>query len=466
MDVVPATPFIGRSEELERLGSLVGLGRSEDASVAVLVGGDAGVGKTRLITELIAGVTGAGGQASVGHCADLGDSPLPYLPFTQILGRISSESPAQAKALVRRRPALLRLMPATDNETEESPPLTDTDRSNLFEAVSATFHHLAASQPLLWVVEDVHWADRSTREMITYLLLHPTASPATLIMTYRLDDLHRRHPLRPVLGEWSRLAGVERLTVPPLDESEVRGMVRSMQDSDLTEADVDTIVSRADGNPFFVEELVGASTAGSKRLPVDLSDLLLVRIDSLDETARTVVKAASVGGPEVSHGLLAAVVGADDADLEGALRAAVDAKVMVATGGDRYSFRHALLSEAVYGDLLPGERVRLHAAYVRALGEQPSAGTAADLARHARGAHDHVTAAKASVLAGDEAISLAAPDEALSQLVSVGRSNREIADQLYISVKTASVHVSNILAKLNAQSRTEAAAIAHRLGVI
>jgi DNA-binding CsgD family transcriptional regulator/tetratricopeptide (TPR) repeat protein len=415
MEAVPTTPLIGRSAELEHLGSLIGVGQSEQPPSAVLVGGDAGVGKTRLITELIGAVTGSGWQVSVGHCLDLGDSPLPYLPFTQILGRLSSERPAQADALVQRRPALRRLMPATGNGAEESGPLTAVARSNLFEAVAAIFNHLGASQRLLWVVEDVHWADRSTREMITYLLSHPTANPATLIVTYRLDDLHRRHPLRPVLGEWGRLSGVERFTVPPLDEAGVRGMVQALQRLPLGEADVATIVSRAEGNPFFVEELVGASRDGSTSLPADLSDLLLVRVDSLDDTSRRVVKAASVAGREVAHRLLATVADVDTADLEAALRAAVDAKVIVATSGDRYSFRHALLSEAVYSDLLPGERVRLHAAYGRALADDPASGTAADLARHARGAGDPVTAAKASVLAGDEASALAAPDEALGQ---------------------------------------------------
>ena len=415
MEVVPTTPLIGRSAELERLRSLIGLGSSEHPSTAVLVGGDAGVGKTRLVSELVTAVTDSGGQASVGHCVDLGDMPLPYLPFTQILGQLSSESPAQAEALVHRRPALRRLMPVPGNGSEDSRQLTATDRSNLFEAVVAVFDHLAASQQLLWVVEDVHWADRSTREMITYLLSHPPANPATLIMTYRVDDLHRRHPLRPVLGEWGRLPGVERITIPPLDEPEVRGMVRALQDAALSESDVATIVSRSEGNPFFVEELVGASVGGSRVLPADLSDLLLVRVDGLEETARTVVKAASVAGREVSHVLLALVAGVDDADLESALRAAVDAKVIVATSSDNYSFRHALLSEAVYNDLLPGERVRLHAAYARALGDHPTAGSAADLARHARGAHDRVTAAKASILAGDEASTLAAPDAALGQ---------------------------------------------------
>jgi DNA-binding CsgD family transcriptional regulator/tetratricopeptide (TPR) repeat protein len=415
MEAVPTTPLIGRSVELKHLGSLIGVGTSGQPPSAVLVGGDAGVGKTRLITELIGAVTDSGWQASVGHCIDLGDSPLPYLPFTQILARLRSEWPAEAETLVQRRPALRPLMPVTGSRAEENGQLMAVDRAALFEAVAAVFDHLGASRRLLWVVEDVHWADRSTREMITYLLSHPPANPATLIVTYRLDDLHRRHPLRPVLGEWGRLSGVERFTVPPLNEAGVRGMVRALQQSALSEADVATIVSRAEGNPFFVEELVGASRDGSRSLPADLSDLLLVRVDSLEDPARRVVRAASVSGREVAHRLLATVADIDAAELETALRAAVDAKIIVATNGDRYSFRHALLSEAIYSDLLPGERVRLHAAYGRALADEPACGTAAELARHARGAGDPVAAAKASVLAGNEASTLAAPDEALGQ---------------------------------------------------
>ena len=415
MEAVPATPFIGRSQELAHLGALLGLGTSEPPPAAMLVGGDAGVGKSRLISELIRVVTGSGYQTSIGHCVDLGDSPVPYLPFTQILSRLNAESPAQAEAMVLRRPALRRLLPAIGNGPEEDRQVTATDRSDLFEAVAATFDHLGVSRRLLWVVEDVHWADRSTREMITYLLSHPSANPATLILTYRLDDLHRRHPLRPVLAEWGRLPGVERITVPPLGESDVRGMVRALQRSPLEEGDVATIVSRAEGNAFFVEELVGAAADGTGPLPADLSDVLLIRIDSLGDAARRVVKAASVAGREVSHQLLATVTGVDDTGLDAGLRAAVDANVIVAVSGDRYAFRHALLSEAVYGDLLPGERVRLHAAYARALADNPTSGTAADLARHARGAHDPITAAKASVSAGNEAAALAAPDEALGQ---------------------------------------------------
>ncbi len=412
MEAVPASPFVGRSAEIERVGSLVGL-TGEQKSAAVLVGGDAGVGKTRLIAEMIARVTDAGWQATIGHCVDLGDSPLPYLPFTEILGRLSSERPAVAEALADRRPAIRRLMPMTGPGGGRQP--TDTDRSELFEAVASVFDHLGASEPMLWVIEDVHWADRSTRELITYLLSHLPASPATLILTYRRDDLLRRHPLRPVLAEWGRLPGVERIALLPLGEIEVRAMVEALQPRPLNKADVAIIVARAEGNPFFVEELVGATTAGSRSLPDDLSNLLLVRVDSLEETTRAAVKAAAVAGREVSHRLLAAVVDIDESRLETALRAAVDANVIVPASGERYLFRHALLSEAVYSDLLPGERVRLHAAYARSIAQDATVGTAADLARHARGAHDPITAATASVLAGDEASALAAPDEALAQ---------------------------------------------------
>ncbi len=171
--------------------------------------------------------------------------------------------------------------------------------------------------------------------------------------------------------------------------------------------------SRAEGNAFFAEELVSATQgAHGAGLPDDLADLLLVRLDRLDDDARAVVRAAACSGRRVSHPLLAAVVGQPDEVLEAALRAAVEQNILVRVGTDSYAFRHALLAEAVYDDLLPGERVRLHAAYAEALGSHHVDGTAAELARHARLAHDPSTAVQASIEAGDEAMSVGGPDEA------------------------------------------------------
>ena len=174
----------------------------------------------------------------------------------------------------------------------------------------------------------------------------------------------------------------------------------------LTDDEVDMVVERADGNAFFVEELVGA-TAGEQGtrdagLPADLAEVLLVRLDRLDDTARQVVRAASVAGRRVTHDLLAVATDVGDAALDESLRTAVELNILVASDG-HYSFRHALLGEAVYDDLLPGERVRLHGKYAAAIGDGRARGTAAELARHARSAHDDDTALKASIQAGDEA---------------------------------------------------------------
>ena len=160
----------------------------------------------------------------------------------------------------------------------------------------------------------------------------------------------------------------------------------------MLERDLQLIVERAEGNPFFIEELVAAAEVSGGALPTNLADLLLVRLDQLDDAGRLVVRAASVVGRRVPHDLLARGAGLDSAALDQALRAAVEANVLIAVEPDSYAFRHALLAEAVYQDLLPGERVRLHAAYATALATGRADGTAAELARHARASHDLVTA--------------------------------------------------------------------------
>jgi DNA-binding CsgD family transcriptional regulator len=286
------------------------------------------------------------------------------------------------------------------------------ERSDLFEAVYAGLQRIAAAGPLLVVVEDAHWADHSTREMLSFLFARPFPLPVAIVASYRGDDLHRRHPLRAAVGEWSRLPGVTRVQLSPLTDGDVRTLVGSLHAAPLPESSVRSIVARAEGNAFFVEELVAASDRSGTALPTDLIDLLLVRVDRLDEPVRLVVRTASVAGRRVSHALLACVVEMDDATLERSLRTAVEANVLVATDADAYAFRHALLAEAIYDDLLPGERVRLHGAYIQALAAGRTEGSAADLARHALAAHDVPTGLRASIEAGDEAMALAGPAEA------------------------------------------------------
>jgi DNA-binding CsgD family transcriptional regulator len=408
---VALSPLIGRTDTVRLLADAVGLGGAPGGKV--VLGGDAGVGKTRLLAELTELATTAGWRVILGHCLDFGDSALPYLPFTEAFGRLAADSPDVARSLVERNPVLERLLPTHRTLGEPAGQSTPTDRAAMFDAVQQALAELSGSSPLLLVIEDAHWADQSTRDLLTFLLTRPPTHPLAIVVSYRSDDLNRRHPLRAVLAEWHRLSAVTRLHVERLDETDVRSLIANLQPTALPEREVQRIVARAEGNPFFAEELVSAAAEDAcGGLPTELADLLLVRLDRLDANGRLTVRAASVAGRQVSHDLLAHASGLHDGDLDLALRAAVEAHVLVPVAGDRYMFRHALLAEAVYDDLLPGERVRLHAAYAKALRAHDVPGTAAELARHARAAHDLVSATRASVRAGEEAMAVGGPDEA------------------------------------------------------
>lgn len=410
----PSTgPLIGRADELERLVGLVGVGEAEPRPGTVLLSGDAGIGKSRLLASLGARAADAGWRVLVGRCLAFGDSALPYLPFGEVFGRLQAAAPALFEVVSQRRPPLQRLATGRRAHAEElrqgtRPP----DRSELFAAVHAALEDVGADLPTLVVIEDAHWADRSTLDLLSLLCARQFRSPVAIVVSYRGDDLHRRHPLRAAATQWARLAGVARVELAPLHDVDVRGLIAVLQPAPLRASDVQAIVERAEGNAFFVEELVAATAVGDA-LPRDLAGLLLVRVDQLDDGARHVVRAASVAGRTVAHGVLSRVAGLTAAALDEAVRAAVDRHILVAASSDGYAFRHALLAESVYDDLLPGERVRLHAAYVAALSQHGVAGSAAELARHARAAGDTATALRWSVRAGDDALSLGGPAEAL-----------------------------------------------------
>ena len=412
MDVVAThtSTLVGRDRELDEVLAWV---RSDGPSrvTGVLLAGDAGVGKTRLVTEARSRLVADGHRVVVGHCLDLGDTAPSYLPFSEVLGQLATELPDTVSAVAGHHPALSRLQPGRRVLSAEGAETVGVERSDLFAAVHALLEEAALVAPLVLVVEDTHWADRSTRELLTFLLTRRFTGPVVVIASYRADDLHRRHPLRGQVAEWSRLPGTERLTVGPLSDAAVRLLIAELAPDGLAMAETVDIVDRAEGNAFFVEELTSAAAGPGRWVPADLADVLLVRIDRLGDDARTVTRAASVAGRRVSHELLAAASGLSEDALDEGLRQAVETNVLV-PDRDRYAFRHALLGEAVYDDLLPGERVRLHERFAAALRGPDVAGTAAELARHARLAHDLDTALLASIRAGHDALAVGGPDEA------------------------------------------------------
>ncbi|MDP2775270.1 MAG: AAA family ATPase, partial [Nocardioides sp.] len=421
--------MVGRDAELTEIASSLGVRPSAPGGAdphgphgphaphgMVLLSGDAGVGKTRLLMELRDLALAEGWQVVAGHCLDFGDSALPYLPFSEVLGRLAADLPDVVDTVATVHPVLARLQPgrrvlSAPEGHGSSDDAHSLDRADLFGAVHALLEAAAEKCPLLLVIEDMHWADRSTRDLLGFLFSRPFDGPVTIVASYRSDDLHRRHPLRRQVAEWSRLRGVDRIALAPLSDASVRDLITELVPSGLSEKELADIVARAEGNAFFVEELTSAAATPGSWVPADLADVLLVRLDRLDDNARQVVRTASASGRKVAHEMLVATSGLDEAALEEGVRKAVEMNVLVSESR-YYAFRHALLGEAVYDDLLPGERVRLHRQYAVALSEGSARGTAAELARHARLANDLDTALSASIRAGKEASTVGGPDEA------------------------------------------------------
>lgn len=411
----PSAPVVGRAEELARLRSVL---RGEDSTSAVLIGGDAGVGKSRLVGEFTEHAEKLGWQVLIGHCLDFGEQSVSYLPFTDVFGQLARRAGAWLQEVTAAHPALQRLLPGARALAGGAVPpaaAEDVGRTELFSAVRAALS--SVGEPVVVVIEDLHWADRSTQNLLSFLFAQELSESVRFVVTYRSDDLHRRHPLRPRLAEWIRLPAVLRMPLEPLADVDVRTLVRAVGAEGLPERRVHAIVRRAQGNAFFAEELTAAGELSAAAVPDGLADLLLVRIDRLGEDARTVVRAASgLRCREVPHESLTHVLQLPVAQLEEALREAVEANVLIPAGGSAYAFRHALFAEAVYDDLLPGERSRLHSGYASAMAQGRIRGAAAELAGHALAARDLRTALSASITAGREAMSVGGAEEAIGHL--------------------------------------------------
>lgn len=314
----------------------------------MLVAGDAGVGKTRVLNEMAGRAAASGMTVVTGHCVDLGDVGLPYLPFTEILGVLAADE--RFAGVLAAHPVVERLLGAGTGGVR------DVDgRLRLFEGMAGLLADVADVAPLLLVLEDLHWADQSSRDLLRFLLGRGVLRHRLAVLaSYRADDLHRRHPLRPLLAELIRLPAVERLELRPLADPDVARLVRALEDRPLPDTTVRRIVERAEGNAFYAEELLAATDSEPAGVPGGLADVLLIRFEQLSDTAQQVLRTAAVAGRRVEHDVLREAVGLPEEELESALREAVGRQLLVAGDDDTYSFRHALAREAVYADLLPG----------------------------------------------------------------------------------------------------------------
>ncbi|MFF0633536.1 AAA family ATPase [Nocardia sp. NPDC004151] len=369
--------LVGRAAEVSAVVEAVGDARTQ----TVLIAGEAGIGKSRLVVEFTERL---GGDALVllGRCPELGAAGVAYAPFLTVLRGLVKRLGGEAVAtLLPPHPALANWLPQLAVHTGGAAP--EADRIRLFGEILTLLEQLAMARPVVLVLEDLHWADDASRELLTFLAANLADANALLVGTYRPGEAG---PLRGLVAELRRNPGVHVLELHPLTRHEVGRQLAALLGREPGTALITKVFDRSGGNPLFVEALGQCPD----ELPADLADLLLGFQTGLSAQARAVVAPAAVLGSPIHHDLLAATVDLPPDELPGALRELVDRHLLLTTDTG-YEFRHGLIRQAIYDHLLPIERTRLHtraAAALHARGDALDSESHADLARHARAAGD------------------------------------------------------------------------------
>jgi predicted ATPase/DNA-binding CsgD family transcriptional regulator len=387
---VSASRLIGRASELAELEAAFEEAASGAASLAFLAG-ESGVGKSRLLHTFLDRAHERGGCRIGGECVELGSDELPYAPLVAALrGLVRENDSVLANISPATRAGLAQLLPELDPEAAVLP---DEDRTRPFEALLALLETMAAEEGrtlILWL-DDAHWADGPTRGFLAFLAASlPEDMRILTVIAYRSDQLGRRHPMRPLLAELGRGRRVRRLDLEPFGRDEVATQLGDILGAAPDAEVVERFFERGEGNPLYTEELLAAGSDGRGHLPSTLRDALLLRIERLPETSRKVLRLLAVAG-RLKHSHFVAVCDIDEADLLAGLREAVEAQVVLVGRDDRYGFRHALLREVIYDDLLPGERAELHLKLAKAL--EPDIATEDHMAIRAAAVAHHYNAA-------------------------------------------------------------------------
>ncbi len=403
--------LVGRADEFAVLQDAFARAVAGEPT-AVLIGGDAGIGKSRLVKELSDEAETAGAEVLWGACVATGG--LSYAPISQALrSLLRRRSGRRWDELVGdSRDLLARLVPELAEPTPEGLDRAGDDATGqrrLFAHVLGLVERIAEDGPLVLVLEDLHWADASTRDLMGFLARNLSRSSTMLVGTYRTEHLRRGDPLRQLLLELDHSGLVERIELLPLDDAAVGELLTGVLGVPPAAAVVEDIARRAQGNPLFCEELLTARRAGHERLPPTLRDLLSHRIDELAAPGRRILEVAAVLGDRSHHRLLAAVSDTDGDTLLAGVREAIDNQLLVSGGnGHTYAFRHRLVLEAIYDEVPPGDRLRWHTAAAETLEREPdlAADAIAARAHHWDAADEPARAVPAHVAAGERAESM------------------------------------------------------------
>jgi ATP/maltotriose-dependent transcriptional regulator MalT len=413
---VTSTRFVGRSAELAELSGALDGAAAGKPSLA-LVAGESGVGKSRLADELTDRGRDSGVRILSGDCVELGEGELPYAPLVGALRNLAREGDPALDALPPAQLTdLATILPGLKGGAEGA---ETVEQVRVFEALLALLDAMSEEEPLLLLIEDLHWADTSTRGFVAFLARTLCRERLLVLGTYRSDELHRRHPLRPLLAELSRDANVHLVELEPLTLEEMAEQLEDITGGRPDPGLVQRLYARSEGNPLFTEELLAVGLDGRGALPPTLRDALMLRVERLSEAAQEVLRWLSC--QPLDDNLLAQLTGLEPSELRDGLREAVGSQIAVALSDDSYGFRHALLREVVYDDQLPGERSERHAALARALERELERQSqrvhlTAEVAHHWLASGEQPRALEASVRAALEAERVNAFHEALSLL--------------------------------------------------
>ncbi len=384
--------MIGRESDLQALTDALSDAR-RGVSRCVVLGGEAGMGKTRLLEEFRATIDSSVVVLST-ECVDLGPLGVPFGPVRAIIRQLVSAFGVDAvlAAAGAGRPAIVALLPELAEHVDES----EVGAEPLHETITSLLADFSRDQTIVVILDDAQWADAATLSLVHFLLRMASSEHLLVVVAYRSDDTGRTHPLRRILAELDRARVISRRELQPLSTDEVGMLVARLRGAEPDHDTIEHIARRSQGVPFYVEEL---AALGAGRIPETLRDVLLTRYERLGREARSFVRILAVGGLHVEHAVISRVLEGEDVD--GLARAAADESVLVASE-DGYSFRHALVREAVYSELLPGERQASHERYAAVLEELR--GSASETSFHWFAAHDLPRALSASLVAFDEAI--------------------------------------------------------------
>jgi DNA-binding CsgD family transcriptional regulator/tetratricopeptide (TPR) repeat protein len=361
---VTSSRFVGRVPELGELERSCSEAAAQHP-VVVLLGGESGVGKTRLVREFERRMSEDQPDEVLvlrGEAVEEADGELPYAPLIGALRPlVRSRDPALERLGRGTRAQLAALLPGLDEEPAAPSRSEPSGQLRLFEALLELLDCLSAERAVVLTLEDMHWADRSTRTFVDFLARSLRRERVMLLLSYRTDELHRRHPLRSLLAELDRLDQVRRIDLAPFDRPELAEAMADILGEPPKEQLVDRLYARSEGNPLYTEELLAAGLDGRGAAPQSLRDAFMLRIERLSADAQSAARAIAAGRA-LDEATIGEVTGIEPDALNAALREAVAEQVLVAYEDGRLGFRHALLREAMYDDLLPGERSELHLA--------------------------------------------------------------------------------------------------------